>query len=430
MVKINKTSIYTNFQTNSSSDIPKTTYQNSIWGTNINGEIENTKQGNTGDCWLLTNLNCLRDTNWGKKIIKNSIKSDWAGGVIITFKGAKTDKKEFHITVDEIINAHQSGIYSSGDDDVIAMELAVEKYLKLYRNQEDKKSGEAINGNGLNTAEFAELLSGEKANLYYSLPAQNSFLTEVKRSYDEKKRILEEIEKNPGKYAVSIGFTGTTFDGVMIGNHAYQLQKVITEKNKKYVILVNPHNSSEKIKMDLDKFIQYSGLISITEPPNEKTNYNLMSDLDRDRAFIERLKYLNESIGKMENAKDLDLEQIKDLTKLMNKNNVKYLTKSNLILLIYACDKLKSGWGNGEEKKVLIAPIVDAYCEYAKEQGVAESIIQEVKTACVKELDAMFYTDESVIVKNMQMLFEEVEKAKDNDPFKKIFGSKGTFNFN
>ena len=57
------------------------------------------------------------------------------------------------------------------------------------------------------------------------------------------------------------------------------------------------------------------------------------------------------------------------------------------------------------------------------------NIIQEVKTACAKELDAIFYTDESVIVKNMQMLFEEVEKAKANDPFRKIFGSKIKFNF-
>lgn len=54
----------------------------------------------------------------------------------------KANKKEFHISVNEIIKARESGIYSSGDDDMIAMELAVEKYLikfgHLYETRKQK----------------------------------------------------------------------------------------------------------------------------------------------------------------------------------------------------------------------------------------------------------------------------------------------------
>ena len=64
----------------------------------INGEIEDTKQASTVDCWLLTNLNWLRNTNWGKELVKNSIQPDGNGGVFIIFKGAKTRVKKFHVS--------------------------------------------------------------------------------------------------------------------------------------------------------------------------------------------------------------------------------------------------------------------------------------------------------------------------------------------
>ena len=43
----------------------------------------------------MTYINGLRDTKWGKNLIKNAIKSDGAGGAVITFKGAKANKKNF-----------------------------------------------------------------------------------------------------------------------------------------------------------------------------------------------------------------------------------------------------------------------------------------------------------------------------------------------
>ena len=261
--------------------------KDSIWKANINGEIEDTIQGDIGDCWLLTNLNCLRDTKWGKRMIKESIKSDGEGGAIITFKGAKPAPMTYHITVEDIIKANESGIYSSGDDDVLAIELATEKYLKMRRNQEYKRPGEALYGNGYSVSEFAELLSGKKCAYHFTLPPLRDSLKELDRSHNERMRILKEIEKHPGEYAVRVDFRCNSMDGVLRINHAYQLKKVITEKNKKYAILVDPNNSSKIHKLEVDTLIMYLGLMEVTEAPGAEPNENLKSD---NEIAIEALK--------------------------------------------------------------------------------------------------------------------------------------------
>ena len=111
---------------------------------------------------------------------------------------------------------------------MIAMELAVEKYLiKFGHLYEDRKqdigteSGKAITGNGLSGSEFVELLSGKQTNTHYALPPQSNFMDEGKRSYNEKLRMLTEVEKHPGEYLVEVSFQGNSIDGVMHGQHAY-----------------------------------------------------------------------------------------------------------------------------------------------------------------------------------------------------------------
>lgn len=425
MVKINKNqSVYETFVTNNTK-VTQHRFQNSVWETSINGEIEDTKQGDAGDCWLLTHINGLRDTKWGKKLIKNAIKPDGAGGAVITFKGAKGEQKEFHISVNEIIKARESGIYSSGDDDMIAMELAVEKYLiKFGHLYEDRKqdigteSGKAITGNGLSGSEFVELLSGKQTNTHYALPPQSNFMDEGKRSYNEKLRMLTEVEKHPGEYLVEVSFQGNSIDGVMHGQHAYQVKKVITEGGKKYAILVNPWNSSENIQMELDKLIYYSDLLSITENPDAKPNPNLRSDLEKDTDDKQLLiDMLDELVQKVRDGKikDTDLNKVKKAIEAVNSENIKDLfsDKNTISFIINCFDLIKHGWGNGKEKKELIAPLVDDYCEYAAKKGVEEDIIKDVKTACYKELDALLYTDEKVIIEKLQILFDKI-KEKDN----------------
>lgn len=72
-------------------------------------------------------------------------------------------------------------------------------------------------------------------------------------------------------------------------------------------------------------------------------------------------------------------------------------------------DEYKSGWGKGKEKKQLILPIINALAEKAKEVGVDNKTITEFKTKCNKELDAIFYTDEKVIQKEVDNLIRLIK---------------------
>ena len=105
--------------------------------TNFNEKIEPTKQSKKqGDCWLLSDINALNQTDWGKQVIKNAIVPDKDGsnGVTVKFKGSPSPQKNFHISAEEIQKAKNSGEYSSGDDDMMAFELATEKLaVKLVK---------------------------------------------------------------------------------------------------------------------------------------------------------------------------------------------------------------------------------------------------------------------------------------------------------
>lgn len=66
--------------------------------TNFNRKIEPTKQPMTqGDCWLLSDINGLNQTDWGKQAIYDAIvpDNDGSGGVTINFKGSPLKKKVF-----------------------------------------------------------------------------------------------------------------------------------------------------------------------------------------------------------------------------------------------------------------------------------------------------------------------------------------------
>ena len=84
--------------------------------------IKETQQHETGDCWLLSAVNALSYTEKGREAIKNAL--DYKEGyTLVNLKGygiVRVDDKEVQTTK----GCNQ---YSSGDDDMIILELAVEK---------------------------------------------------------------------------------------------------------------------------------------------------------------------------------------------------------------------------------------------------------------------------------------------------------------
>lgn len=95
--------------------------------TTADGVLENFAQDGKGDCWLISSLKALNNSEKGKEIIKSCLSADNAGNITVNLKGID---KSYTITNDEINAAIDSENSALGDKDAIAIELAFEKHIK------------------------------------------------------------------------------------------------------------------------------------------------------------------------------------------------------------------------------------------------------------------------------------------------------------
>lgn len=95
--------------------------------TTADGVLENFAQDGKGDCWLISSLKALNNSQRGKEIIKSCLSVDNAGNITVNLKGVD---KSYTITNDEINAAIDSENSALGDKDAIAIELAFEKHIK------------------------------------------------------------------------------------------------------------------------------------------------------------------------------------------------------------------------------------------------------------------------------------------------------------
>ena len=80
--------------------------------------------------------------------------------------------------------------------------------------------------------------------------------------------------------------------------------------------------------------------------------------------------------------------------------------------LIKKLDEYQSGWGSGKRKTELIQPIINALSEKAKEVGVSKQEIETFKNKCLKELNAVFHTDEKIIISEVNKMKNLIENKK------------------
>lgn len=142
----------------------------------INKKIEASFQGDIEDCWLLSGLNSMSYSSKGAEIIKNAITVNNDNSYTVTFSGIN---EKVNITEDEMTNARSEKTYSFGDDDVLLVELAVEKILnKMVKGEvaTPDKLYSSLNDGGETTLAY-----GRSKDLYYLLTGN-----EGKTKYNEQ----------------------------------------------------------------------------------------------------------------------------------------------------------------------------------------------------------------------------------------------------
>ena len=442
--------------------------------TNFNRKIEPTFQSEKqGDCWLLSDINALNQTEWGRQAIYDAIipDEDNSGGVTIKFKGSPLKQKSFHITAEEIDKARKSGHYSRGDDDMIAFELATEKLAKTlekigfgkritgFDDLTDHKS--YISGGGIYdkngyTMDISELILGQK-------DIEVSFTQKTKLPNQFLQKFSENIDNTASVCTFNMvhDVEGRSPNDPVHGNHAYAIKKFVYGK---YVTLIDPYHSNKEIKLSWNKFI--NDVEKITIATKDKVIHNLLENV-LPQKLKEEIKQSHQESAQINNKqiqtkidvnivnnifpevakilinfdipeqdlnfntmksiiktdflrnndfamkyinlwREIPFEQRKISTENVNKNNVLLLLELKRDFIIYL-DNLKSGWGKGKEKKVLIQPIINALVEKAKETDIDNSVIDNFKNKCNKELDATFYTDEKVIQSEVEKMVKLIK---------------------
>lgn len=211
----------------------------------VNGYIdEGVFQGSEGDCWLMSGVLSLSYTKDGRDLIHNAIKQDKKGDYYVDFKGLNT---RYKITKQELERANISTLedslgikkskYSTGDDDMLLLELAVEKAVKDFDIPVD------------------DGITGGSAFYLYSMLGDSPTGYSYGNKNGNVEKLLNYYMKNQDTSSATIGVIDS-FAGLE-EDHAYAVYSM----DKDTTTLVNPWNSTEGLVVpnkflmeNLDKF--------------------------------------------------------------------------------------------------------------------------------------------------------------------------------
>lgn len=237
---------------------------------NIDGKIGNFSQGKTGNCWALGGTQAYSQTDIGGEEIKKSISQDKNGNVIVKLNGV--DEQD---TIPPKTLMLVKGRLSTGDDDIRAIELAVEKHRKkllIAKAKQDKKDFETLHY--MVFGDEKSYIANPQTNVGLGTlnnPSDGGIDNEMFALLTKRKTIrigdrkeyrpmtdgrvshaLQEKEKRPKDIALTASFN-KDLSKQIFSQHEYAVKSV----NKDYVILNNPWNSSEDIKMARQDFMKY-----------------------------------------------------------------------------------------------------------------------------------------------------------------------------
>lgn len=255
------------------------TYSN----TRTNGKISNIKQGEFSNSGLISALNSLSSTDEGKEIIKNSMKRNDDNSITIKFKGVD---REYNITKKELKEATKQYVthenengkitsfkkkYSKGDGDVLAFELALDKFKQDIKNNNitpdknipdyvfDSTENQNVDKNTA-TKQAYYLLTGETSP---EINTENNDNIENIYAKASLNKFINEYTQNPTKYAASVKFKESENNKTPIRTRFYAKTNLKTDKeytiykiNSKYATIVNTANTKERIEIPINTLKQ------------------------------------------------------------------------------------------------------------------------------------------------------------------------------
>ncbi len=271
-------------------DIQKS-YKKTIRNTS-DGKIDYAPQGGQGDCWFLACANSLSTTEWGTEAIKEAIKDDKNNEEYkVNLKGVDFEATFSYEDVEKAKKAVKGGThgapkYSTGDVDMLLLEMAAEKYLQkemdengLVRKDSDNP---LVNGNISGKLSLSYMLTGKAGHAFFFSKSSPEKLADTSKMQDyqkctwkaiqdtasnvtiEKKEavsnILKQFAKNPDNYSVGCGKKD------MGRMHEYTIKDVKTDEegNITKVGCINPWSPNEIKWYSFDDFSNNVSSIEIT----------------------------------------------------------------------------------------------------------------------------------------------------------------------
>lgn len=280
---------------------------------NVNGEIDQAvAQGGAQDCWLIAGVLALNNTTNGKQILKNSISVNQDGSVTVKFAGVNA---EYRISYEEMKLYDKEGVhygndktvvaYSVGDNDLLAIELAVKKLKNDIDNGKvvldvDANSYEGNRANTLDGGYAQQLLyfltGNTSSTKTVDIPsnASDSTVKSILSKGIARSEVGAFLNVQAGSNSAltfSMYYSdksakctdGSTFS-VKLGDsgHTYAITNI--DKNKRTVTFVDPSNSTKSYTMTWDEFAKMGiGMLSSTAINSSKVEVTPKSrDFDAD----------------------------------------------------------------------------------------------------------------------------------------------------